>query len=589
MKLHVRTAVLAASFVAMAAAAFAQPADTLLGLPDFQAQAQVSGLVGNGSFLPSAEAGPAAAPFQGTISLTEAEMSTDPAAFKSRDVLGKDPVLFPAVKLSFATAGEDLVPATQDIMRHGAAAGGRSFWDMIVQPGRIWSEPGDDGWSRASFPFSLMHSIEGETHNGVAMFMYKGDEVIGLRFQVLMQTSPFYVEDYFTAWGRLDATFAPGAIPDEAAVLERHRLSTAEAEKIGTWAELEAKVGATALEGFNSDIRPGETVVAGLGTADGFYLQGCPTPAGELPYCDRQRFGVWSVTKATANAVGMLRLAEKFGPEVFDAKIADYITEAKDIAGWENVTFGDTLNMATGMGYGKQEAEPYNITDPFEENYYAWYEAPTVDGKLAALLKGAKPYPWGPGKVARYRDEDMFLIGVAMTRYMKAQDAPYRDIWELVQEEVYKPIGIHYAPINRTIEADRADDHPLMAFGHYPTISDLVKIARLFQHGGKHGDAQLLNAEKLADILPAAEPVGLPTGTAFKPYYRKAFWRGQMTSDDGCAVNYPMMLGWGSNFVPLFPDDVFAIRLAKNWDGDDGAGTLDSLEKVADRIGNFCP
>lgn len=182
----------------------------------------------------------------------------------------------------------------------------------------------------------------------------------------------------------------------------------------------------------------------------------------------------------------------------------------------------------------------------------------------------------------------MFLIGVAMTRYMKAKDAPYRDIWELVLEEVYKPIGIHYAPINRTIEADAANDHPLMAFGHYPTISDLVKIARLFQDGGRHGDAQLLNAEKLADILPAAEPVGLPTGSQFKPYYRKAFWRGQMKSEDGCDVSYPVMLGWGANFVPLFPDHVFAIRIAKNWEGDDGASTLDSLARVADRVGDFC-
>jgi hypothetical protein len=148
---------------------------------------------------------------------------------------------------------------------------------------------------------------------------------------------------------------------------------------------------------------------------------------------------VWSVTKAAGNAVAMLRLSEKYGTGVFDEKLVDYITEAKDIPGWENTTFGDMLNMASGMGYGPTEEKPYKISDPFQDDYYAWYEAPTVDGKIAALLKGAKPYPWGPGKVARYRDDDMFLIGEAMTRYLKKKGESYANIWEMVAEEVYSP------------------------------------------------------------------------------------------------------------------------------------------------------
>lgn len=394
-----RTTLLLATCLAMfGGTALAEQAATTLAAGDFQPAATIAGLVDNSAFVPPADAAPALEPFEGTLALTEAEMSTDPAAFKSRDVLGKDPMLFPALRLAFVTDDGDLVPASQDVQRYGATPDGRSFWDVIVQPGRVWSQAGDDGWSRAAFPFSLMHSIEGETHNGVAMFLYKGGAITGLRFQVLTQTSPFYVEDYFTAWGRLDAAYQPGSAANRDAIVETHRRAVADSEPLGTWQDLEAKVGAAAIEGFNGDIKPGETVVAGLGTKDGFFLNGCPTPAGELPYCDRQRFGVWSVTKATANAVGMLRLAEKFGPDVFDAKIVDYVTEARGIAGWENVTFGDTLNMATGMGYGKQEAEPYEISDPFEENYYAWYEAPTVEGKLAALLKGANPIRGVPAR-----------------------------------------------------------------------------------------------------------------------------------------------------------------------------------------------
>src|SRR5882757_904399 len=176
-----------------------------------------------------------------------------------------------------------------------------------------------------------------------------------------------------------------------------------------------------------------------------------------------------------------------------------------------------------------------------------------------------------------------------MTRYIKKKGEPYGTIWDMVWREVYQPIGIHYAPINRTIEADPKTDQPLMAYGYYPTISDLVKIARLYQNGGKFGDKQILNARMLADIMPAEKPVGLRTGDPQHPFYRKAFWRGQMDSRNGCSFYYPMMFGWGANFVPLFPNGVFAIRLAKDWDDDAGANRMDSLEVTADKVGDLCP
>ena len=453
---------------------------------------QPSKVIPNSSFLPSADAQDAHAPFTGTITLSETVMTTEPAKFKSNAVLGKDPAIFPAAVLSFVTQNGDLIPNTQDILRYGSTPNGKSYWDIIVQAGKVWSEPNDDGWSRASFPFSLMHSIEGETHNGVAMFLYKDGQVSGLRFQVLTETAPFYIEDYFTAVGKAHTVLSSDKIANEAEIKATYAQSVADAEKLGTWADLGAKVGKENIDGFDTDINADEIVMDGIGVDGTFYLKSCPTVAGELPYCDRQRFGVWSVTKAASNAVAMLRLAEKFGPGVFDEKLVDYITEARGIPGWEKTTFGDMLNMASGMGYGPTNEKPYNITDPFPDAYYAWYQAPTIEGKIAELLKGAKAYPWGPGKVARYRDEDMFLIGEAMTRYIKKKGEPYATIWDLVSDEVYKPIGIHYAPINRTIEANSKDDQPLMAYGYYPTISDLVKITKLYQNGGKFGDKQIL-------------------------------------------------------------------------------------------------
>ena len=561
---------------------------TELKVADFLSHQQPSKIIQNSELLPSADAREAQAPFTGTITLSETEMVTEPSKFKSNSVLDKDPTIFPAAAISFVTHNGDLVPTTQDVLRYGSTSHGKSYWDIIVQAGKVWSEPNDAGWSRASFPFSLMRSIEGETHNGVAMFLYKDGQISDLRFQVATQTAPFLVEDYFTAAGKAPAVFSENKSANEDEVKATYAQSVADAEKLLPWADLQAKVGKENLDIFDTDIKADEIVADGIEVDGKFYLKSCPTVAGELPYCDRQRFGVWSVTKSTTNSVAMLRLAEKYGPDVFDEKIVDYITEAKDVDGWEKTTFGDMLNMASGTGYGSTREKPYSIAYTFPETYYQWYEAPTIDAKIAAHLNGAKPFSWGPGKIMRYRDEDMFLLGEAMTRYIKKKGESYDTIWDMVAAEVYRPIGIHYAPINRTIEATPKEDQPLMAYGYYPTISDLAKIAKLFQNDGKFGDMQILNSAMLADIKAAEKPVGLNTGIHQIPFYRKAFWRGHMDSSNGCRFYYPTMQGWGGNVVSLFPNGVFAIRLAKNWDGDAGARRMDSLEIAADHVTDLC-
>jgi hypothetical protein len=540
------------------------------------------------AFVPPPDTEPAREPFEGVLALEEAPMPTVPTAFKTASVLGKNPQVFPAVRLSFITVGPDLVPATQDVIRAGSLGNGASYWDMLVQPGKVWSEPSDDGWSRGSFPFALVHSLEGETHNGVAMFLYRGGEVKDVRYQIVQQTAPFYVEEAFTAVGGLKAGYERGAVADADAIRSRFQAAMAAAEPIGTWSELAGRVGSPALMGFNSDIRPDEIVLDGVLFGDRFYLRHCPTPAGDLPYCDRQRFGVWSVTKAAANATALLRLAAKFGPSVFDERIVDHVPEARGLPGWERVRFGDALNMATGMGYGPQDPDPSHFGEPFDPPYTAWYEARDAAGKLKTLLEGAKPYPWEPGKVARYRDEDMFLLGVAMTRFLQAREGPDANVWTMLEREVFAPIGIHYAPINKTIEAEPGRDQPLMAFAWYPTVGDLVKVARLYQNGGRFGEQQILDPSRLQEISAGREGAGLPTGNPDLPRYGNAFWRGQMTARAGCSFSYPVMVGWGENLVALMPKKIAIIRLARNQDGDPGAGRMATLEGLADRLTNLC-
>lgn len=554
------------------------------------------GLIANSAFTPPSDAAAEHAPFLGTLSLTETEMTIKPRPLTSRSVLGRDPGLFPGVTMSFFTYHGDLVPFSQEVIRYGSVGSGRSYWDMLVQPGRVWSEAGDGEWSRAAFPFALINSIEGETHNGLATFLYKAGKVSNLRFQVVQQTAPFYVKDYFLAAGLVKANLVAKDTHSAAEVeslTREYAASLADAVPVANWHDLEVKVGASTLAGFDGRMPARDIVLAGLDYEGTFYLKECVSAAGPLPWCDRARFGVWSATKALANETALLRLAQKYGPSVFEVKIKDFVPEVAGHPEWENVRFQDAIDMATGVGAGSAEIEHNNIIDGYlTDDYSTWYEARSVQEKLAALVKAGRAYPWGPGKVARYRDQDMFLLGVAMNNFLQSKEGAAADLWSMLEKEVFAPVGIRYAPMNRTVEHDASPGQPLMAFGYYPTIADMVRIARLYQNGGKYGDAQILYAPRVTMLLPQPEVFGLPTGerlTFGETTYTNAFWVAPYRSKAGCKIDYPRMIGWGGNIVALLPNGMTGIRLAKS---DESSSHVEvdtvGMATVADRLRSVC-
>jgi len=560
---------------------------------ELRASSWSGGVIDNAAFVPGSHSATAREPFFGTLKLTESRMISTPDRIAPDLVLGRDPQLFPGVDLAFFTAGGDLVPFTQEVIRYASIDRGKSFWDIIVQPGRVWSEAADGGWSRAAFPFALVNSIEGETHNGLATFLYRGSKVSNLRFQIVQQTAPFYIKNLFVAAGLVPASLEAASKDNVEKSRRAYEADRRDAVPIDTWQTLATRVGREKLEGFDGAMSSSDIVLSGLDYHDTFYLKQCQSAAGPLPWCDRARFGVWSATKVLANATALLHLAQKYGPSVFDLKIRDYVPEATKYRGWNDVRFDDAINMATGIGNGSTNIHPNDTSDGYlDPSYATWYEARSVRDKIERLLRDGRDYPWGPGKVTRYRDQDMFILGVAMDRFIKSKEGASAELWTMLRQEVFEPIGIHEAPTNRTIEAGDAPGQPMMAYGYYPTISDLILIARLYQNGGRHGDRQILFAPRVTDLLAWSKPKGLPTGERLaggETSYSTAFWVATYTSANACRVFYPRMVGWGGNLVALMPGGLTGVRLAKGDESTDVAtADTDGMARVADRLAPFC-
>jgi CubicO group peptidase (beta-lactamase class C family) len=483
---------------------------------------------------------------------------------------------FPGFSVEFFTHEDYLVPTQREIV---PAADEGSYWSILLSPGKVWSEAADGGMSRASFPFLLVAQQSNEAHNGVATFLYDHEGVSSLYVQIAQETAAWNQTDF---WGHSPMEYAPDSIEDLDALKAAFAEELSQQTAIRPWSDLEESHDPGLLVTFNDRFHPWDISASGIILDGTVYLQPCLTRYGEYPYCRYMRHGVFSVTKSMGAAVAMLRLAEKYGEEVFDLKMVDYVEVMADHDGWDDVTFADALNMATGIG---DDPNLQGMTaEEDQPRFSRFLEARSAQDKLEVCFSYGN-YPWGPGEVARYNSINTFVLSVAMNNFLKTKEGPEADIWDMVVEEIYNPIGIFHAPIMRTHEPDGTRGIPIFGYGLYPTVDDVAKLTNLLHNGGQHEGQQLLHAGKLAEALYQTDEIGLPTGESNEygeATYHLSFWSLPYGTDGGEAILIPYMSGYGGNHVALVPNGVTTFRFA-----DAHIYGIESMVKVAGGIRPF--
>ena len=92
---------------------------------------------------------------------------------------------FPAdFDYDFVQDGDVLLP-----VRRGYIVTNHPHWDFVLEPGRVWSEPGDKGYTRAALPFELVQKHMNCTHYGVMMFLFRADGSISHAAMQVSSTS----------------------------------------------------------------------------------------------------------------------------------------------------------------------------------------------------------------------------------------------------------------------------------------------------------------------------------------------------------------------------------------------------------------
>ncbi len=526
------------------------------------------------------------------------DMFSNRESMARRHVLDGRPLRFPSVRISFATHGDELIPIHSGLIRQPDPA---SYWDIMVGTGRIWSEDGCNERTRVAFPFQLSNERENDTHHGLVRFLWDGRHVRDLEVQVVTETRPDHIPADADLWGTLRA--GSKAVPEPVA---EHARATRDVEPVLPMRSLDELRDSSndalfdALEtGYGSDTE----IVSGLVIDGTIYTTEWRTRHGPFPYPRDMRFGIWSATKAAFGTTALMRLARLYGREVADIRVVDVVDRVAGCVGWEEVTIRDCLNMATGIGTAGTDANCLdihgdNLTDSvwsgtggYEEACYRayqdWYSARSLNDKLQAALV-CPSYDWGPGRIARYRDQDLFMAGVAMDAFLQKQRGRQANLFTMVRDEVFKPAGMNRVCMNHTLESDGSRGVPLTAFGLFLGVEDVAMLGSLLTGGGAIGADQILDPGIVSDCLDGAFDKGLPTGTVTSDgemvTYHLAYWQIPMTTMCGRKIRIPTMRGYGGQVIQPLSNGMTCFRFAH--DAPNEQERFDSLKlvRIADAL-----
>lgn len=521
--------------------------------------------VHNNYFTPSGDYNPALHTFEGALTVPEftAAISLPP---DSEYPPGW--AVFPGFTADFFTYQDYLVPVQQGIL---PTSGANSAYQIILSPGKIWSKPGDNGLSRAAFPFVLVFPNTSDTYNGLATFLFDDQQVSSFYFQVIQETAG----NAFELWGQSPMDYQPSAVPNLSQLQAQFETELDAMLPVQSWGALEAKYPDALLDQFIGSSYPLHNSASGIFMEDTIYLQTCQTRYGPFPYCEYMRHGSFSLSKSLGSALAMLWLAEKYGLEVFDLRIVDYVEIDAEHDGWEQVTFGDALNQATGIGDAvPEQVWPNPILadeDGEDDPKFSRFIRTNTTAMKKSVCASYGNHPWGPGEVVRYNSCNTFFLSIAMNNYLKSVEGSQANLWEMLTAEVFQPLGIGSMPIQRTTEPDDSQGIPILAWGMYPTYQDAIKIAQLLLNHGQHQGQQLLHHELTAEMIHFTLDTGLPSGE-FSKYgqgsYHMSLWAVPYKTADEAQYQIPYMSGWGGNRVIFTPNGLVCFRFTDSHDYD---------------------
>ncbi|WP_169829141.1 serine hydrolase [Tsuneonella mangrovi] len=473
----------------------------------------------------------------------------------------------PKVGVTLVSKGNEVIP-----VQRGPILNGDPAWDWIFEPGRAWDSASRPGMTFVALPFALMQHNSNCEHNGLALFAVGADgKATQLAYQIGSETCEYL---QFDMWGLAKAQFAAKPVPEKLATLTAYANEVAARLPIRPIADL-----GDVAKGFGSpkEVKPEYLTTFGFVHDGVLYAGSCPTRYGPYPYCEVLDIPSYSWAKSIAGGIGLMRLEMLF-PGAKDALVRDYVPECSDPK-WDGVTFENLIDMTTGLfnSPGNQDDDEADSLFPF---LFAETHAEHV--RMACTLY---PRKLAPGVRSVYHTTDTYLLGTAMTAFLKARGYKDPDYYRALVVPILKAIGV--SPL--LLDTRRSSDDVRMPFSGWGLVlhrNDAALLAQFYQRDGTIGGEQMLDLPMLASAMqrdPANTGLNIFDSKNWR--YQHSLWAQNIGEVIGCShdVWVPYFSGHGGLSDVMFPNGDIYFRVGDGFDYD-----WRPSAKAANEVGSLC-
>ena len=489
--------------------------------------------------------------FEGRLELLGESVNGDGIVL--RGSLSEAYLHMPEFDFKFIQMEEYLIP-----LKRGLSIVDQSRYDVILEPGCIWMEEDDQGFSRASLPFALVFKGDNALLNGTLTFLFDGEKVSKVWYQVTQETT---TKTRANLWGLLDAAYHPERIREADKVRDAFREELALRIPTQPIENLVEEYPGVDLSAFGSGVTSEHMAWYGV-VVDGVnYLGGCQTRAGTYPYCEWMRQPSYSVAKSTFPALALMRLAQVYGPDVTDLLIRDYVPEAAEsIGNWDQVTFNNAIDMATG----NYESSQFMVDDNGQKMYEFFGSSLYKDRIFQAFNWPNKAQP---GTTWVYRTSDTFIVTRAMQNYLQSQTDGEDDIFNFIVDQVYRPLGLGPGAFTSKRTSDNNwQGQSEGGYGLWWIPDDIAKLGTfLLLDGGKINGEQILHPGLLSATMQQ-DPADRGMRIGPDRYYNNAFWAQRYGGEQGfdCEFWTVDWQGISGNVVVLMPNGIIYYYFSDN-------------------------
>jgi hypothetical protein len=287
----------------------------------------------------------------------------------------------------------------------------------------------------------------------------------------------------------------------------------------------------------------------------------------------------YSLAKSIFAGLGTMRLSLLY-PGVTKEIIANYVPECAAAGTWNDVTFGNALDMATGHFNSLDDQADENAPDlsPFF----------LAEDHAARIKFACTHYPRkaAPGTHWVYHTADTYILGTALGAFYRGEAGAGADLYhDVLAGPIWKKLELSPSVyvVRRTYDATA---QPFTGYGLTLHGDDVAKIADFINvdHGAIGGEQLVDPAMLRAALQQNPEDHGLRASTDdFR--YHDGFWAWNAQHTLGCKSPtwIPFMSGFGGIAVALMPNGMTYYYFS-----DSGVWVWSKAAAEANRLKPFC-